>query len=69
MKVLRKQANHFISGAGSVLSILPLQREIKVINRPRLSDFDAIQNDWKQVGYDLMTAYHQVKRVDNDTSY
>jgi len=66
MKILRKQTtNHFFSGAASVLSIMPTKRDIQTIKAPKLSDYDAIHNDWSKIGSDLIVAFQKAKRVKN----
>jgi len=66
MKILKKQTtNHFLSGAASVLSIMPIKRDTKSIKAPKLSDYDAIHNDWNKIGGDLIAAFKKAKRVNN----
>lgn len=53
MKLNKKdKLKSFIRGATSIVDLWPLPRSIK-LNIPNTSDFDALKNDWEQIGRDF----------------
>lgn len=52
--------NDFLRGAGSVLELLPKERNLS-ITIPSHTDEEAMENDLKQVGNDMWQAINKVK--------
>ena len=50
---------NFVNGAGTIINIMPPSGMVTIIpSFPRLSDYDAMCNDWYLVGGHLQSAFH-----------
>ena len=58
-----KMLQNLIRGAGSLIDIQPAPHRSSVMEKlPSLSDAEAIEDDWLQVGQDIATAIDKTER-------